>query len=387
MTKIKSTMKSILLFFNNTWTGSIILILIIVNFLYQSFVIPSGSMRSTLLEGDFVIVNKFAYGTPIPTIPWIEIPLFPDLKENGHIFEGDRPKREDIVIFRGERTDFNYYVKRCVAIENDILFFENGDFYLHFNEGDEWIKKNYPKHQYYISKKYGIFVKNPYMEKYKGIQNIIYSHKKAVKLEKDYYENFDLVLKYEREGKNPTKDSIEYFTKNGLKGSFEEMKKEYLDIVNNELEQTLYYPQNFPNHPLLGTLKEDFKNVDFIKDETKMFVKIKKDKFFMVGDNRNYSKDSRFMDAVPYKELKGKLVGVWASFIYFSEERPELQYQPRWHRFGSDLEDLNNSKFETYKNEVLYKNPIIGWDEILKQRLEEISNENINKVENTQNKK
>jgi signal peptidase I len=365
--------KSIINILKDSWTVQIIFVLFIINFLYQSFVIPSGSMRSTLLEGDFVVVNKYAYGTPIPVIPFINLPLLPDFNKNGHLIEGDRPQREDIVIFKGERTDNNYYVKRCIATENDILFFEYGDLYIHFNEGDDYIRKNYPNNEYYESPKYGLFVKNPYMNKHKGIQNKIYSHLAAVKLEQDYYSNFDLVLKYQKEG-DPIKESKDYFTKNGLTGTFEEMKNEYLSIVNEELNQSLYYAQNFPNHPLINDKKKYFENIEFINEENKTFAKVKKDKFFMVGDNRNYSKDSRFMDAIPYKEIQGKLVGIWSSFVYFSEDRPQLRFQPRWHRFGSDLEDLRNSNFEKYRNEVEYQQRIISWQEILKNRKQEIDN-------------
>ena len=85
---------------SSSWTGTIIIVLGIIFFIAQAFVIPSGSMKNTLLIGDMLFVKKFAYGVPTPRIPWLEIKVLPDFNENGHLIEGERPKRGDIVVFR-----------------------------------------------------------------------------------------------------------------------------------------------------------------------------------------------------------------------------------------------------------------------------------------------
>ena len=85
---------------SSSWTGTIIIVLVIMSFIAQAFVIPSGSMKNTLLIGDMLFVKKFTYGLPIPRIPWLEIKMLPDFNDNGHLIEGDRPKRGDIVVFR-----------------------------------------------------------------------------------------------------------------------------------------------------------------------------------------------------------------------------------------------------------------------------------------------
>ncbi len=82
---------------SSSWTGTIVIVLTIIFFVAQAFVIPSGSMKNTLLIGDMLFVKKFAYGVPTPTIPWIEVKVLPDFKGNGHLIEGERPKRGDIV--------------------------------------------------------------------------------------------------------------------------------------------------------------------------------------------------------------------------------------------------------------------------------------------------
>ena len=74
--------------FSNSWTGTIIIVLFIIFFVAQAFVIPSGSMKRTLLIGDHLFVKKFAYGIPTPTIPWLELKVLPDFNGNGHMIEG-----------------------------------------------------------------------------------------------------------------------------------------------------------------------------------------------------------------------------------------------------------------------------------------------------------
>ena len=86
--------------FSNSWTGTIIIVLLIIFFVAQAFVIPSGSMKRSLLIGDHLFVKKFSYGIPTPHIPWIEVPVMPDFFGNGHLIEGPKPKRGDIVVFR-----------------------------------------------------------------------------------------------------------------------------------------------------------------------------------------------------------------------------------------------------------------------------------------------
>jgi signal peptidase I len=81
---------------------SIVVALFIVTFLFQAFQIPSGSMESTLLVGDYLLVDKSLYaGAPAPLLPYREV------------------ARGDIVVFHYPLHPETYFVKRVVAVPGD----------------------------------------------------------------------------------------------------------------------------------------------------------------------------------------------------------------------------------------------------------------------------
>ncbi len=235
---------------SNTWTGTVVIVLLVIFFIAQAFVIPSGSMKNTLLIGDHLFVKKFAYGVPTPHIPWLEIPVLPDWDGDGHLIKGEGPKRGDIVIFRYPVNPKIHYVKRCVAVGGDYLFVHNKDLFIHPHEGNEYIKTHYPKKS--IIEIEGIlWVKNPYMQEHPGIHH------------------------------DPK-------------------------IINDGR-----YPQEIFNFPP---------------------IEVPKGHYFMMGDNRDHSNDSRFWGTVPYKLIVGK---PW--FIYWSWDQ---NYVPRWNRVGKTVDQI-----------------------------------------------
>ena len=91
--------------------------------LVQPFTIPSGSMMPTLLVGDYIFVNKFAYG-----YSKYSLPFSPDLF-SGRIFGSD-PKRGDIVVFRFPPNPSVDYIKRCVGLPGDHIQVKDGVLYV-----------------------------------------------------------------------------------------------------------------------------------------------------------------------------------------------------------------------------------------------------------------
>src|ERR1044072_4346095 len=104
--------------------------LVIRTFLFQPFNIPSGSMKATLLVGDYLFVSKYSYG-----YSHYSIPLSPNLF-SGPIFGSD-PSRGDIVVFRLPKDDSTDYIKRVIGLPGDRIQMKDGLLYIN----DEPVKR------------------------------------------------------------------------------------------------------------------------------------------------------------------------------------------------------------------------------------------------------
>ncbi|RUM26453.1 signal peptidase I [Rhizobium vallis] len=102
---------------------ALILAMLIRTVLFQPFTIPSGSMMPTLLVGDYIFVNKFAYG-----YSKYSLPFSPDIF-SGRLFGSD-PKRGDIVVFRFPPNPEVDYIKRCVGLPGDHIQVTDGVLYV-----------------------------------------------------------------------------------------------------------------------------------------------------------------------------------------------------------------------------------------------------------------
>jgi signal peptidase I len=93
-----------------------LIFLVVRTFLIQTFTIVSGSMEGTLLVGDFLVLNKSAYGASVPGT---------DAKLPGYA----TPGRNDIIVFRGHHEDIDL-VKRLVGMPGDTLRMRGGRLYI-----------------------------------------------------------------------------------------------------------------------------------------------------------------------------------------------------------------------------------------------------------------
>lgn len=99
------------------------LALLFRSLLFEPFNIPSGSMKSTLLEGDYVFVTKYAYGYSRYSFPF-GLPLF-----EGRVFGGE-PERGDVVVFRKPSNTSVNFIKRLVGLPGDKIQVMEGLLYI-----------------------------------------------------------------------------------------------------------------------------------------------------------------------------------------------------------------------------------------------------------------
>lgn len=219
-----------------------------------------------------------------PHIPWLEVPVMTDTDDNGHIWEGERPARGDIVVFRYPNNLKTYYVKRTFATAGDEVVFAPRAMYLRPNMSDDEIKAKYDKADLYpINGK--LFVREPY--KNLGIHYNSAEHK----------DNFG-------------GQEIDIFT----------------------IAIMLYNRGEFAMSPINAKELAPLENSGF----NAFYYKLKDDEFFMIGDNRENSNDSRFWGPINYKHVVGK---PW--FVYFSLDK---DYKVRWERVGRFVDTLENDE-------------------------------------------
>ena len=93
-------------------------------FLFHPYNIPSGSMKETLLVGDYLFVSKYSYGYSHYSLPFSP-PLF-----DGRIL-ASQPNRGDVVVFRLPKDDTTDYITRVIGLPGDRIQMIDG--VLHIN--------------------------------------------------------------------------------------------------------------------------------------------------------------------------------------------------------------------------------------------------------------
>jgi signal peptidase I len=97
------------------WAGSffpvLIVVLVLRSFIMEPFVIPSGSMIPTLEVGDYILVNKYAYGLRLPVI-------------GTKVVDIGEPQRGEVMVFFPPHKD-RYFIKRVVGLPGDLVQYSN----------------------------------------------------------------------------------------------------------------------------------------------------------------------------------------------------------------------------------------------------------------------
>jgi signal peptidase I len=106
---------------------ALLLAMIVRVFFYQPFNIPSGSMKSTLLIGDYLFVSKLSYGYSNYSFPWS-----PNLFAGR--FWGAEPKRGDVAVFKNPRDNATDYIKRVIGLPGDEIQVRHSVLYINGKE-------------------------------------------------------------------------------------------------------------------------------------------------------------------------------------------------------------------------------------------------------------
>ncbi|GEM_PF-36578 len=249
--------------------------------LIQAFRIPTGSMKDTLLVGDFLLVNKFIYGIRTPDrIPLtdIEIPYW-------RIPGPEKPKRGNIVVFKYPKDENLDYIKRCVGCPGETLQVKRGEVYVNGKiEGEI--------HQ----------IRSRIVDKTEYNAPFDYHHVKT-----NWGDEYVIRQWSEMQGQMDSYGPV-YIPKKGDVIQFplrnEDEWLAYQNLIEH-YERSRHSGQNF--------YRDARTNRVYINGQEVTSYTIPDDYYFMMGDNRDNSSDSRDWGFLPFRNVVGE-----ALLIYFS---------------------------------------------------------------------
>lgn len=320
--------------------GIFLLAIAIRVFLFEIYAIPSGSMEDTLMVGDKVLVNKLQIGPRMPKspfeVPWIN--LFFYLNRNSHTkmdsawwnyhrLNGfSAIQRNDVIVFNHPDAENDFFIKRCVALPGDSLTIIDGttlingkildrsalsktNYEFYFNNSQQFIglidSLNVQTYGMYRAKREKSaqitltqlqlrqFAKASCIDSFQSVVEPFDSISRCFPYHKDYpwtMDNFGPL----------------YIPKKGM--------KIHLNAKNFILYQHVL--QKFEK--LAIWIKGEDVYIGQQKTEAYTF---RHNYFFMMGDNRHNSNDSRYWGFVPEELIVGKAV-----VVLFSNEDTSFQW-------------------------------------------------------------
>lgn len=109
---LRQAKQPIIIEYSRSFFPVLILVLFIRAFLIQPYRVPTGSLEPTILPGDFIVVNQFAYGLRLPVL-------------NTKFIKIDEPKVGDIALFRWPSNEHIVFVKRVIGTPGDHVVYKN----------------------------------------------------------------------------------------------------------------------------------------------------------------------------------------------------------------------------------------------------------------------
>jgi signal peptidase I len=356
--------------FVREWADAIIFAVIaatiIRTFLIEAYTIPTSSMEKSLLIGDFLFVSKVSYGPKIPNTPiafpfshhtlpmteftksyleWISLPYyrfpgFTDIKNNDVVVfnypDGDtvalqKQNESYYALVRHYGRQFvwsNYnvvarpvdkrenYIKRCIGIPGDKLEIKDGTVFINGAKAELPEKIQY---NYVVKTKTGINPKT--LEKLDIIEGgptentgeyVLTLTNEAITALK----NFPYVLSIDRLNQPKKEWDPDIFP---YDSTLKWNRDNFGPIVLPKAGVTV--PLNMSNIALYTRIIDIYEGNDFKISGDKILINgkvstsytFKMDYYWMMGDNRHNSADSRYWGFVPMDHIVGKAVFVWLS--------------------------------------------------------------------------
>lgn len=358
--------------FIREWRDAILFAVVVATLIrwsaVEAFVIPTPSMENSLLVGDYLFVSKLHYGPRTPRTPlqvplthqkfWgTEIPSYlPWIQLPSYRFPGfSHVKREDVVVFNVPPKDLNdsierpidlksYYVKRCVGIPGDRLEIHNKQIVVN---GVALSKPANMKFRYVVTAREKINERNLVRLEldhddyyYLGSSNNNNAHYIMFLTEQQFAQVKILpyILKAELDattGDHAEEDifpSLKYTSWNGDNYGPLTMPKEGMTIQVNDSTLDFYGEAIRLYEHQENVLIENGRL--FIDGKEFTEYTFEQDYYFMMGDNRNNSLDSRYWGFVPADHIVGKPLFIWFSM----NSDGDLMHKIRWNRIGNLVE-------------------------------------------------
>lgn len=357
--KKKSASSKSLLQSSKEWGKAILwalaLVIVFKSMVGDFFVVTSSSMENTIFKGDFLYVNKIKFGARFPITPLSfpfskqTLPFTNNTSSYSTILQlpywrlpgYDTIQQNDILVFNYPPNvehpidQRQYYVKRCIATPGSTVAIRKKEVFVNDKKWDRTenalLKYRITPASESLTQFLNEITDSPAQHaQILGVQFAMLSQKQIDSLQVQFPKVSVVVSK-----EKPQKDDLEVFPHSDLvKWNLDHFGPLYVpkkgdSIELNPLNLTLYQSiiTTFEKH----TFQEEDQRY-FIDHKETSYYTFENDYYFVMGDNRDNSSDSRFWGFVPETHIVGT-----ASFVLYSAHQ-ESKNTIRWNRFFKTLD-------------------------------------------------